>query len=326
MRQDEIDSWSHTSSGDMTTGPETGDNLATGPAGDRVRVAVLYGQQRPSDLPLLHGDTSVAAEIIELSVADDVVSRLRAMAPDLAVFYPSAQLPYADVKALIGLLRGGILRVVVVVDGEGLNEVDLPGVVVCDRDMDAGAVRRVIRRHITLIGDIKYKSARINAWANNIATLSRDIVTTYSDLLHPGRSDLCHCHSVAEGFASHPTGIVGFSLAMVRSMTAALGEKFGNIEYLQILLFVHEATVVRQDEVLISALGRLIDAPYSTTVRRIDELTREGYLSKSVDTIDKRRINVAITDRGAEAVEAFLDRTSTSIATLLQSPGPRPQL
>jgi hypothetical protein len=59
-------------------------------------------------------------------------------------------------------------------------------------------------------------------------------------------------------------------------------------------------------------------------VRRIDELAKRNYLRKSVDPIDKRRINVEIAGPSLAVVERFLGKLGGSIRGLLEGSGTVP--
>lgn len=117
-----------------------------------------------------------------------------------------------------------------------------------------------------------------------------------------------------------PVAVADVSLDVMRSINTALGGEFMSIEYFQILVFLHRNALAGRRLVPVGELCGLIGAPYSTTVRRIDELAKKGYVGKAVDTLDKRRINIEISDRSAAIVGRFVTRFRTAIGLLLREP------
>ncbi|WP_343716553.1 hypothetical protein, partial [Inquilinus sp.] len=107
----------------------------------------------------------------------------------------------------------------------------------------------------------------------------------------------------------------------IKSLSGALGDEFASVEYVQILMYLHRSRLAGRGGVSVSELCGLIDAPYSTTVRRIDELAKKSYLRKSIDPVDKRRINVENAGPSAAVVERFLGGLRASIGGLLQQAG-----
>ncbi|MGI4948212.1 MAG: hypothetical protein ACRYHC_05905 [Janthinobacterium lividum] len=56
----------------------------------------------------------------------------------------------------------------------------------------------------------------------------------------------------------------------------------------------------------VKALVAMVDAPATTSQRWIDHLDRLGLVSRATDPLDRRRIEVSLTDTGQTALESYL--------------------
>lgn len=70
-----------------------------------------------------------------------------------------------------------------------------------------------------------------------------------------------------------------------------------------LVLFVADA---RRETLNIKALASMLDAPLTTSQRWIEYLGSIGMISRTVDENDRRRIEVALTDKGRRALTDYL--------------------
>ncbi|MGO1080922.1 hypothetical protein [Inquilinus sp. CA228] len=305
------------------------DSTAGTTAKARLKLAVLYGT-RPPDLDLVRGEIRPFADLFELPIAGDHMPQIRSLEPDLVLVYVSSLPRPVDValaRRILGPLRGA--RKLVVVAGRDLLSAsdlafDLVGHVVYDDSLGDAAIRMLIRRNLAFLAGFRRKIGRIDSTLDRMADLSHDIVAQHAEMLSLHREDPADLPHPGDGGATmidSPVALIDVSLAIIKSLAGALGDEFVSVEYVQILMYLHRSRLAGRRGVSVSELCGLIDAPYSTTVRRIDELAKKSYLRKSVDPADKRRINVEIAGPSVAIVERFLGGFKASIGGLLAGSG-----
>lgn len=305
------------------------DSAAGTAAKGRLKLAVLYGA-RPQDLDLVRGEIRPLADLFELPIAGDHMPQIRSLEPDLVLVYLSSLPRPVDVAAarrILGPLRAA-RKLAVVGDRDLLSATDLAfdliGHAVYDESLGDAAIRMLIRRNLAFLAGFRRKIGRIDSNLDRMADLSHDIVTQHAEMLnlhHDGPADPGHAGGGGPTMTDSPVALIDASLAIIKSLAGALGDEFVSVEYVQILMFLHRSRLAGRRGVSVSELCGLIDAPYSTTVRRIDELAKKSYLRKSVDPIDKRRINVEIAGPSVAIVERFLGGFKASIGGLLGGSG-----
>lgn len=70
-----------------------------------------------------------------------------------------------------------------------------------------------------------------------------------------------------------------------------------------LVLFVADA---RDETLNIKSLASMLDAPLTTSQRWIDYLASINLISRTVDENDRRRVELALTDKGRNALTAYL--------------------
>lgn len=70
-----------------------------------------------------------------------------------------------------------------------------------------------------------------------------------------------------------------------------------------LVLFVADA---RNETLNIKALASMLDSPLTTSQRWIEYLASINLITRTVDEADRRRIEVALTDKGRRALSAYL--------------------
>lgn len=295
----------------------------------RLKLAVLYGA-RPQDLDLLRGEIRPFADLFELPIAGDYMPQIRSLEPELVlVCFSSLPRPVdvAFARRVLGALRGP--RKLLVVGDRGLLGAsdlafDLVGHVVYDAGLGDAAIRMLVRRNLAFMAGFRRKIGRLDSTIDRMADLSHDILAQHAEMLslhHEDPIDMTPAGGGGATMIDSPVALVDASLAIIKSLSAALGDEFASVEYVQILMYLHRSRLAGRNGVSVSELCGLIDAPYSTTVRRIDELAKKSYLRKSIDPVDKRRINVEIAGPSVAVVERFLGGFRASIGGLLRQAG-----
>ncbi|MGK9235015.1 winged helix DNA-binding protein [Inquilinus limosus] len=297
---------------------------------DRLKFAVLY-RTRPPDLDLTRNEIRAFGDLFELPIAGESMPQVRSLKPDLALVYFSSLPRPVDVafaRRVLGALRGASRKLIVVGDRDLLGASDLAfdliGHSVYDHSLGDAAIRMLIRRHAAFLAGFRRKIGRIDSTLDRMADLSQDIVAQHAEMLSLHHEDPADAFTACHGPAAmtdNPVALIDASLDIIKALTGALGDEFVSVEYVQILMYLHGSRLAGRRGVSVSELCGLIDAPYSTTVRRIDELAKRSYLRKSVDPTDKRRIHVEIAGPSVAVVERFLDRFRASIGSLLTQPG-----
>lgn len=297
----------------------------------RLKLAVLYGN-RPQDLDLMRGEIRPFADLFELPIAGDYMPQIRSLEPELVLVCFSSlpgPLDVAFARRVLGTLRGP--RKLVIVGDHGLLGAsdlafDLIGHVVYDGGLGEAAIRMLVRRNLAFLAGFRRKIGRLDSTLDRMADLSQDIVAQHAEMLSLHHEDSIDIPPAGGGatMIDSPVALVDASLAIIKSLSGALGDEFASVEYVQILMYLHRSRLAGRGGVSVSELCGLIDAPYSTTVRRIDELAKKSYLRKSTDPTDKRRIHVEIAGPSVTIVERFLGGFKTSIGGLLQRSGGRP--
>ncbi|WP_225773562.1 helix-turn-helix domain-containing protein [Inquilinus sp. Marseille-Q2685] len=304
---------------------EQQDSTAGMTAKGRLKLAILYGT-RPRDLDLVRGEIRPLADLFELPIAGDHMPQIRSLEPDLVLVHLGSLPRPVDVafaRRILGPLRGA-RKLVVVGDRDLMTASDLAfdliGHVVYDEGLGDAAIRMLIRRNLAFLAGFRRKIGRIDSTLDRMADLSQDIVAQHAEMLslhHDGPAGPGHAGGGGPAMTDSPVALIDASLAIIKSLAGALGDEFVSVEYVQILMFLQRSRLAGRRGVSVSELCGLIDAPYSTTVRRIDELAKKSYLRKSVDPIDKRRINVEIAGPSVAIVERFLGGFKASIGGLL---------
>jgi len=293
----------------------------------RLRLAVLYAV-RPQDLDLLRNEIRPLADLFELPIAGDYMPQIRSLEPELILVHlgslPSP-VDVAFVRRLLGNLRGQ--RKLIVVGNRdllGATELafDLVGHVVYDDGIGDAAIRMLTRRNLTFLDGFRRKIGQISSNLDRMIDLGQNIAAQHAEM----RSLDCNTQANAPPVSQHVTmtddavTLADFSLDIIGSLSNALGDEFSSLEYFHILMYLHRSRLVGRPEVSLRELCDLLDGPYSTTVRRVDELARKSHLRKSADPADKRRINVEIASPTIAIVERFLQRLTALTSRLQREP------
>ncbi|OWJ66099.1 MarR family transcriptional regulator [Inquilinus limosus] len=299
----------------------------------KLTLAVLYGA-RPQDLDLVRGEIRPLADLFELPIAGDYMPQIRSLEPDLVLVYLSSLPGPVDVafaRRVLGTLRGGARKLLVIGDrallGASDLAFDLVGHSAYDHGLGEAAIRMLIRRNIVFLAGFRRRMGRLDSTLDRMADLSQEIVAQHAEMLSLHQEAPAETATASHGRAAmtdNPVALVDASLDIIKSLAGALGDEFVSVEYVQILMYLHRSRLAGRGGVSVSELCGLIDAPYSTTVRRIDELAKRSYLRKSIDPADKRRINVEIAGPSITVVEHFLGRLRSSIGGLLERPSSQP--
>lgn len=304
------------------------DGSAGTTAKHKIKLAILYGT-RPPDLDLMRGEIRPLADLFELPIAGDYMPQIRSLEPDLVLVCFSSLPAPADVAAarrVLAALRGP-RKLVVIGDHDLLSAselaFDLVGHIAYDAALGDAAIRMLVRRNVAFLAGFRRKIGRIDSSLDRMADLSQDIMAQHADMLSLHHEAPADGPPASKGRAvtDSPVALIDVSLTIIASLAGALGDEFVSVEYFQILMYLHRSRLAGRGGVSVSELCGLIDAPYSTTVRRIDELAKKSYLRKSVDPVDKRRINVEIASPSVAVVERFLSKFKASVGGLLDSPG-----
>jgi len=297
----------------------------------KLRLAVLYGR-RPSDLDLMRSENQAFADLFEMPIAGEFMPQIRSVDPDLVVIHLGSAPDPADAafaRGILAALRGGRRKLIVLGDRDLLTDaelnIDLIGHSFYDCRIGGETIRRLIRRTIAVLAGFRRKVGRIDSTLNRMTDLSQEILVQHADMLALHREEMAdgihqagRADAVVTGSA---VAVIDVSLDIVKSLGEALGDEFMSVDYFQILMFLHRSTLIGRRGVPVGELCGLIEAPYSTTVRRIDELAKKDYVRKAVDPADKRRINVEITSRSSGIVDLFIGRFKASIGGLLEAVG-----
>ena len=300
----------------------------------KLRVAALYGD-RPADLDLVRSDIRSFADLSELPIAGEFMPQIRSVAPDLVIVYlgPSTRpAGAAFARGIVRALRGGPRKLIVFGDRDLLGDADFAIELIGHSFYDAAigdeGIRTLIRRNIAFMAGFRRRIGRIDSYLNRMNDLSQDILVQHIDMVNLYRevpSDgLGDAGTGSDTVAGSPVTTVYAGLDVIKALSDALGGEFMSVEYFQILMFLHRGALTGRRGVPVGELCALINAPYSTTVRRIDELAKKGYVQKMTDSADKRRINVEVTARSTAIVELFIGKFKASIGHLFQGSGERP--
>jgi DNA-binding MarR family transcriptional regulator len=306
-------------------------NIMSTTARIRLKVAVLYAD-RPADLDLVRSDIRSFADLFEMPIAGEFMPQIRSVSPDLVVIYLGPQASTAFARGVLRVLRGGARKLIVFGDRALLADADfgieLIGHSFTDAAIGDEAIRTLIRRNTAFMAGFKRRIGRIDSYLHRMNDLSQDIMMQHVDMVNLYREEpadgLRDAGTGSAMIAGGPVTTVDAGLDVIKALNNALGDEFMSVEYFQILMFLHRGALTGRRGVPVGELCALINAPYSTTVRRIDELAKKDYVRKMTDTADKRRINVEITNRSIGIVEIFLGRFRTSIARLVEGRGDQP--
>ncbi|WP_395677242.1 MarR family winged helix-turn-helix transcriptional regulator [Inquilinus sp.] len=305
-----------------------GVNMATR---GKLRLAVLYGR-RPPDLDLMRSENQAFADLFEMPIAGEFMPQIRSVDPDLVVIHLGSAPDPADAafaRGILAALRGGRRKLIVLGDRDLLADIDLNidliGHSFYDCRIGDENIRRLIRRSIAFLAALRRKAGRIDSTLHRMTDLSREILVQHADMLALYREDTADDIRQAGSADAVLTGsavaVIDVSLDVVKSLGEALGDEFMGVDYFQILMFLYRSTLIGRRGVPVGELCGLIEAPYSTTVRRVDELAKKDYVRKAIDPADKRRINVEITSRSSAIVDLFIGRFKASIGSLLEAVG-----
>ncbi|MGK9237369.1 hypothetical protein KXS07_37165 [Inquilinus limosus] len=293
----------------------------------KLRVAAIYNV-RPPNLDLIRNENTDDAEIIETCIGSNLSERPRVLAADLALIYLDATSSPLDITSACKFLRAvarHFEKLIVIGDPVLLRDSEtaacLVGHTFYDSGIDSETIRLLVRRNITFASDLRYKIAQFGFYIKHLNALIQSIVAQNSakspaSLEHNSYDSEFHFNRNINVRKGDQGALSELALSVVGLLSGALNGEFTHIEYFQILMYLYRSAKAGQRSVPVSELCWLVGAPYSTTVRRIDELAKKDYARKEIDPNDKRRVNVEITARSTAIVENFIEKFRTSLQIL----------